>query len=567
MQILFTVLLLAVLCGRIGSAEQAPAAKPVLTEQSLRERIGKAISSRARSVRIAPGVYRIGPDASGKAHLLFQDVHDLVVDATGSELIMTDGMKTPLVALYNCRNVTLKGFTVDCDPVTFLQGKIAGMAPDRAWYDLQVDPGYNLDPVAAKLHMRPMNVIDRNTPELSWKHGVPDLFPERVEWVSGRPSVLRVTVLPHCRGRAPVEVGDLAVFPAGGQPGFTCRGSVNVTFEECTLYQAGSIAFHEHGGDGNTHMIRCRVLRLPGSGRLLSTNADGFHSKNMRRGPTIEHCLFEGMHDDGVNVHGMFGAVAGAVMDSASVKVVPCFEDFSKPGDTIEFFSGSTGQSRGCRRLRKMTLVANPHPERAKTYHRGVGAGLLFEYELDAPITLQEGDASMNLDLCGRGFAIRDCEFRAFRYRGILLRSIDGIVEGNRIFAIGNDGIVLQADLFSEGPYARNIRVRNNTIEKIGMIPFMTSGRGISVWTNAHTIKADTRALRLNGEILIENNRISDVTRDGIYLRSADGVTLRNNAITGVGTRQVYSPSPPQPISVSEVDHLQGAPSGAGEKR
>ena len=540
-----------------GGSAKGTAGEGFTSEHVLRETIQAAIRSDATFVRIPPGVYRIGPDPSGKAHLFLDGVHDLTIDATGVELLMTNGLKTSLVAIHNCRNVTLRGLTVDCDPVTFLQGRIAGMAPDRAWYDLRVDPGYDLDPLADKLRMRPMNIIDGNTPELSWKHGVPDLFPERVEWVPGEDRVLRVFVLPHCRGQVPVAVGDPAVFPAFGAPGFTCRGSVNVTFENCTIYQSGSMAFHEHGGDGNTHLLNCRVIRRPGSGRLLSTNADGFHCKNMRKGPTIENCLFEGMHDDGINIHGMFAAVAETVADSATVKLVPYFEESGKPGDTIEFFSGKTGQSLGCRTLRKASLVDNSgRPERAKTYQHGVGYGLLYEYELDAPIHLDEHDAAINLNLCGRGFAIRDCVFRAFRYRGILLRSIDGVVENNRIFALGNDGIVLQSDLFSEGPYAQNITVRNNSIDKVGMIPFMTSGRGISVWTNAHTIKTDTSALRLNRNIVIENNRISDVTRDGIYVRNTDGVTLRNNPISGVGIRDVYTKEPPQPISVVNVADL-----------
>ena len=549
---------MAVVSALAQQVQTVPAMpKPVHSEQYLRDMIHDAIATKANSLRIPPGIYRIGPDASGKAHLLFQDLHDLVIDATGVELIMTNGLKTALVAVYNCRNITLKGLTVDCDPVTFLQGKVAAMAPDRTWYDLQVDPGYTLDPVAGNIRMRPMNIIDKKPPELSWKHGVPDLYPSKMEWVAGQGGVLRVYMLPHCRGKSPVEVDDWAVFPAFGAPGFTCRGSVNVTFDHCTIYQSGSMAFHEHGGDGNTHMMNCRVLRRPKSGRLLSTNADGFHSKNMRKGPTIENCVFEGMHDDGFNVHGMFGAVAGTVTDSTKVRIVPFFEDSGKPGDIIEFFAGKTGESLGCRTLRKALLVNNPNLERAKTYHNGNGAGLLFEYELDSPVTLQDADASMNLNLCGRGFAIRHCEFRAFRYRGLLLRSMDGVVENNRIFAVGHDGMALESDLFSEGPYARNIRISNNVVEKTGMIPFMESGRGISVWSNARALKTDTHSLRLNRDIVIENNSISDVTRDGIYLRNTDGIILRNNTISGVGSRKVHCTTPPQPVSVSDVDHLQ----------
>lgn len=492
-------------------------------------------------------------------------MHNLAIDGTGVELRLTSGMRTPLVALYNCSEVALRGLTVDCDPVAFLQGTIAAVAADRTWYDLQVDPGYNLDPVADKLPPRPLSIIDKRRPELSWKHHVPDLYLTGVEWVAGQPRRLRAFTAAHCRGAYPVAAGDRAVLPFFGAPGFTCRGSVNIRFEDCTIGQAGSIAFHEHGGDGNTVLRRCQVRRRPNSGRLLSTNADGCHSKNMRRGPTIEDCLFEGMHDDGVNIHGMFGAVAGAVEQSTRLQVVPYFEDPGKPGDTIEFFSARTGASLGCRTLRKATPAGNADRERARTCHRGAGYGLLLAYELDAPVTPRDGDARMNLNLCGRGFTVRNCELRAFRYCGLLLRSLDGVVEGNRLHDLGNDGLVLQADLLSEGSYARDIQVRANTIERVGLIPFMNSGCGIAVWTNGESPSLDTRPLRLNRDLVIEGNTITDVTRDGTCLRGAAGVTLRGNTVCGVGLRQVYTTTAPQAEESAEVNDLR--PEGRGLRR
>jgi parallel beta-helix repeat protein len=439
---------------------------------------------------------------------------------------------------------------VDCNPVTFVQGKVAAIGPQREWYDVQVDPGYDLDPTAIRQSMRPLSILDKNRPELPWKNGVPDLYPSKVEWVAGVPRLLRVHTMLHCRGRYPVQVGDLAVLPAFGACAFTCRGSCDIIFRHCTVYQAGAMAFHEHGGGGNTHMEGCKVMRRPGSGRLLSTNADGFHSKNMRKGPTIEDSLFEGMHDDGVNIHGMFGRVAAGRKQADVLQIVPFFEEPGKPGDTVEFFSTKTGQSLGTRTLRQVRYVGRTDPVRAAAYHHGAGHGLLAEFKLDRPVTLEASDASMNLDCCGRGFIIRRNEFRALRYRGLLIRSLDGVIEDNRIFSVGMAGILLGSDLFSEGPYAQDVHIRSNSISRTGLLPFAHSGWGIAVFQNLDTGTLQLPDVPLNRNILIADNRISDVTRDGIYVRKANHVTLRNNIVTEIGIRPSPNTVAPQAISV-----------------
>ena len=54
---------------------------------------------------------------------------------------------------------------------------------------------------------------------------------------------------------------------------------------------AGAMAFHEDNGEGNTRIVNCKVTRKPGTDRLLSTNADGFWSGSMRKGPTVMNSL------------------------------------------------------------------------------------------------------------------------------------------------------------------------------------------------------------------------------------------------------------------------------------
>src|SRR6185312_10285936 len=41
-----------------------------------------------------------------------------------------------------------------------------------------------------------------------------------------------------------------------------------------------------------------------GSGRVIASSADGMHFSGCKGQITINHCRFNGMHDDPVNVHG-----------------------------------------------------------------------------------------------------------------------------------------------------------------------------------------------------------------------------------------------------------------------
>ena len=520
------------------------------SESELRKILEEAIRSKAGYVRIPPGTYRLKADPSGKAHLFFEDVHDMVIDAHGVELVMTELAKTSLIFFHNCSRITVRGLTVDCDPILFTQGVIDAIHPERKWYDVRIESGYETN-VNAFGNLRPMNIFDPKT--LEWKLGVPDIFIEKVE--QAMPDVWRVYPQKHSSWKCPIDVGDPAVIPVFGAPGFTCRGCVDMVFEDCTIYQSGSMAFHEHSGGGNTTLRRCRVLKRPGSTRLLSTNADGFHCKNMRKGPTVEDCVFEGMHDDAINIHGMFGRVFGEP-DGRDVFIVPHFEENSRPGDRIQFFSSINGASLGVFTVETIKHIRDGKDiERKKLYNSS--SGLLYRFTLDRPAPVQVLDGMMCLNACGSGFVIRNNEVRPIRYRGFLIRTHNGLIEGNRITGCANDGITLTTHPFSEGPYNKNIIIRNNVIRHVGMMPYSKVGAGIRVLTQVFQGNLTQRANTYEHEnILIEGNKIEDVTGDGIAISHARDVVVRNNRISQVGKRRANQRETPVAIRIENAEKV-----------
>ena len=498
--------------------------------QPLRDAIAHAVATGAKQVTLPPGTYHLNAIPEGGAHLLFDGVKELTVDATGVEIVCSDPQAS-LVAFRNCARVTVKGMTVDCDPLQFTQGRISALEPDGKWLDFRLDDGYRTD-VEAFQKPRPLAVFEPG-PEGLFKSGVADLYLGKVEAVSER--VWRAYAIPEVIGRHrfPIEllaIGDRVALPRPGGPAWSCRGCVDMRFENVTLYGAGSIAFHEHAGGGGTVLRNCRVMRRPGTDRLLSTNADGFHCKNMHRGPDIQDCLFEGMHDDGINIHGMFSRVVAVEPDGTPL-TCPGFVDWNQADDTVAFLSQSTGERLGERQVISSERVEpGPYAETAEKLLR-TGPHFIYRTKVDDPPGLTIGDVMASYDYNGRGFVIRNNVFRNHRYRAILLRTAHGVVEDNLIEGVTNDAIVLAPDAWGEGTWCDDIQVRRNTIRHTGMVPWAKAGIWVGVYGNL--------PYPGNRKIVIEDNTIEDVAGDGIRIENADGVTVRNNHLSRIGERRV----------------------------
>ena len=79
------------------------------------------------------------------AHLALRDVQKLEIDGTGVTLLIGDFFNLPGISLYNCKDVTLKGITIDAATPVFSQGKVTKIAEDHSFYEMEMDPAYLLD--------------------------------------------------------------------------------------------------------------------------------------------------------------------------------------------------------------------------------------------------------------------------------------------------------------------------------------------------------------------------------------------------------------------------------------
>lgn len=517
-------------------------------ENTLRSLIADAVKNKQEKVRIPPGVYRLGKDpGDDKAHLLLANIKNLEIDGTGVELIFTRIQGTNGIVIRDCGRVTLKGFTLDLDPICFTQGRVSAVAPDWSYYDLKIDAGYETDPAAFRNRFRMMSVFDPAT--RLWKRGVEDIFIDKIELPE--PGVWRVWVKPDRRRKLNVAVNDPAAVAGIGGCAITATGCADLVYDHITVYQAGAIAFHEHGGAGNTLIRNCTVTRRPGTDRLLSSNADGFHSKNMRKGPTVEDSIFEYMQDDGINIHGMFGFVKDEV-NGCDLVLLPRFESGILAGDTLEFFDPQTHRSKGKFKVAKVGNLTNLPPEETASY--GPLSGIVKSVTLETAAQLSARDRYINLSAAGAGFAVRNCQLGPLRYRGMLIRTADGVIENNTVRDTGNGGIYLEScfGADSEGPYVQNVVVRNNTLRDIGAFPGWDKGFGIWV-VDFNWPKPQTADLAHNhNQIPITGNRIDGTANTGIRVMNADDVVISGNVLQNIGSRRNFDQKNIVPVLVTD---------------
>ena len=252
-----------------------------------------AVAAHDHTLVIPPGTYRLTPPP-GRAEILhLEGAKDLTISANGVHLI---GLKrTRMLAFNHCAHVTVRGLSVDYDPLTFTQGVVTGAAEDKSWIDVTLDAGYP---------QKPFTRVDICDPKTRFrKHGMPFLWGTTAAIV--KPGVVRVSL--KGIGNAAAR-GDFISLNDGNEPGGICHGitmddCAACTFQNITIYSAPGMGIVESGGEGGNTFTGIQIVPGPPppgatAPRLLTTSWDGFLSSSEHVGPHVENCVIESCGDD-----------------------------------------------------------------------------------------------------------------------------------------------------------------------------------------------------------------------------------------------------------------------------
>ena len=511
-------------CGTIMAAE--PHRYPG-HDFDLQGFIDAAVKAGDTHVRVEPGRYRVKPRQS--QHLVLRGLSNMVIDCTGVEMICTE--TTRALSIADCEHVTLRGLTIDYDPLPFTQGRITSLSPDKRVHEVTLFDGY---PRAGAARNEKYEIFRPDTRLL--RRDCPHI--ESIEVIDD--SRLRLTKAGGGSGDAE-QVGDIVVIAASHAPGGSaghaveCSGSRHLVLEDVSVHASNCFGFLEHDCESNTYR-RCRydrrspqtdlVAREP---RIRSGNADAFHSKHAIVGPRYLECVARFMGDDAVNICGDYHLIMGG--EGRTLRVLAKHGMNLRAGDPVELvaFDG--------RRLPDAVVVdirdAEPvspdeaawlKPQRMDERLRTNAGGLLskgYEVKLDRDVDLPRGSVIASTRAMGNGFVIDRCTFGFNRSRGILIKASHGTITNCTIQGSQIVGILVSPEWWwLESGSANDLVVSGNSI-----LDCPTPGIVVQAWGGNGQI-APPGAHR---NISIVGNTFSNVALPGILCTSTEGLTVNGN--------------------------------------
>lgn len=485
--------------------------------------VDQALEARLDPVVIPPGRYRVAP--RDRQHLVLRDLNDVRIVAENVEMVCTE--TTRAITLSNCQEVTLKGLTIDYDPLPYTQGRIVKLSADKKTHDIELFDGY---PPADQVQDFKYEIFRPDTRTL--RFGSYHQFHAEVLGAK----TIRVTRGGSYQGE---QLGDIIAIGTKYAPGGQIPHAVYVTdsegvvLEDVTLYASNCFGFFETRCKRTTYR-RCRIdrrgieddLKEREDPRIRSLDADAFHSKHAEVGPQILDCTAFFQGDDCVNICGDYHMVMGS--EGTRLRVLAKGQLNIQPGDPLEIvtYDGRRLPDARCVTTRRTgVLTAGEQAFLAKQrLHKPFKEGAIREVHevvIDRDEPMVRGSVIGSANRMGSGFKVRGCDFGFNRSRGILIKASHGEVSNNTLTSCWGEAIKVSPEYWwLESGSSNDVRITGNRISHCldkGIAVYALAGTGAIAPAGAHS------------RIVIEDNQISDTKDLAIWVTSTRTLTLKNN--------------------------------------
>jgi hypothetical protein len=459
---------------------------------------------------------------------------NLVIDGGGSEFIFHGIMG--VASVFNSENITLRNFTVDWDSPYIVQGIIQDTT--GAWVDVKFDTSkYPFEIKNEKIYFlgedwsRQIDghsiLYERETKEIVYDTRdnplgpIDKIFNTRAGDRGG--GLVRFYGSPKYKARP----GTILALWLGRyiMPGFSLRGSRNVTLENIDVFHALS-----HGVEAfrteNITLRNVNLRRNDGKGRVFSTVADGFHINTCKGLIKIEHCTHTGIGDDFVNLHGK-NIVIRRLVDARTLEVGvsgrESASDSLATGEEVWFIERHSMQ-----RTHSATII---RIDDVRDGGKRIARRIVFDR--DMPVLLKPDDLIENKTWTA-ALEIRNCNIlKTHRARGILVTTPEPVIIEDNYFRTAGAAILIEGDAtyWYESGACRDVLIRNNIFEDC-----FSSGHA-GVWGHAViTIHpgVDPRSDSdppYHRNIRIEHNVFNAFDLPILYARSVGGLEFTGNRL------------------------------------
>lgn len=510
----------------------------------LQDRIGQAIKSKTKLLKLEPGVYRLD------SPLVISKANDLTIDGTGVKLLYTKP-KMNCIQVGKSTKLTLKGFTIDFETLPFTQGTVTAVTDKTV--DIEHHRGY---PELSKEYLAKFAVHIFDPLTRDWKARGHNSMAERYQILS--PTQTRILLREGTEyltdSRNPVlKVGDLIVIAMRATTGISFSDCNDITVDGMVVNTLAGITFLGRGGDGVHTFKNLKIVPGPkpegaDQARLISTCADGINYAGFRGRLVVENCDFSFMADDGINFYGAPGHVL-QVIDPCTIIATASRKagEHLRKDDTLQFFSADTLAPVSEVKAVKSEIVTRKIDEIRK-YIRQAGLDAdgnpdcyIVKIVMDRATSLKTGQQISFKDFKTSGAIIRNNYFHHHRARGIRLQVNNTIIENNRFenimhaaITIGPEGVFEQVAPF-ESSWVENIIVRNNKITNVGRgykISEKFSVAPGAIATEITKFRKLGHAYAGHKNFLITGNEISGCSVSGIFMCAVDGLTITGNKLS-----------------------------------
>ena len=513
------------------AAETAPvgfAAGDPGTPFDLQGFIDARLAEKQTQIVVPPGRYRVTPRHA--EHLVLHDLAGVTIIADGVEMICTQ--TTRALTIRHCTEVTLRGLTIDYDPLPYTQGRIIRLSPDKKVHDIELFDGYGRADTARDFKYEIFAADTR----LLRTH----TYGEKLTVID--PAHLRLVKDGGSSANDLEQVGDIIAIGAEYAPGGSaahaveCSANVHVTLDHLTLYGSNCFGYLEYDCD-RTIYDHCVLDRRPpesdpvkrASARIRSADADAFHSKHAVVGPQLLHCVARFQGDDCLNICGDYHLVMAS--HGPTLRVLGKHDMNIRAGDPVELVAydgrrlsdavAITVEKDEAIRPDEIAFLRKQRMDEGLRTNAGGQLTKGFSITLDRAVELPMGSVICSTRRIGNSFVVDGCEFGWNRSRGILIKASNGRITNCTLAGSWEVGILVSPEFWwLEAGSASHLVISGNTISDCptpGIVVQATGGSGKIAPAGAHA------------DIAITGNRFARCALPCILCTSTSGLTLDAN--------------------------------------
>lgn len=425
------------------------------------------------------GIYRIDVQ-DGRDALSVENASRIIIDGNGAEFHITKPTKQ-FLAIRSSERIVVKNLSVDFEILPHTQGWVTYVDREAGSLIVELDPAY---PDLNQPHFHEADyrwgfIKDRENP-VAFKEGTEfRLFLTEWKKIGEYRYLLKVQ---HKIKLQTVEVGDpyVQISRIDGAL-FHAENSEDVTFLDLEIFASSNAIF------ATSYCTRPNFIRIkavPKKGRWLTSGADGCFNFSGREGPWVEDCHFEAIGDDNLIIKG-YRAHCINVVDPYTFDLVHGGARFNRPqrdytfyqtADTDRKWQVRTGDTLTVMDPLKREIASRPVVVEVEKQEFGIRVRADRKIpDLRTGTDYEKSLAFFNDDCCLAGFVVKNNVFKSAVRFGFLLKSHDGLIEGNH-FEGNSDQAICMLNTYQEyNGIPSNLTIRKNVFKLISGWPVLTA--------------------------------------------------------------------------------------------